>query len=753
MRKLLVTTASVLSIAGLLPVSALAGQAVDSSVLGSGNDDSAVTVIATRTAKKVADVPATVSVITARQIDDQLVTDIKDLVRYEPGVSVRSSPSRFTAAGGSTGRDSNAGFNIRGLEGNRVLIQVDGVRVPDAFAFGAQSAGRGDYVALDTLKSVEILRGPASALYGSDGVAGAVSYTTKDPLDYLNSGQAFGGPDFGGQLRAGYASADDSWNAGLALAAKGDNGWSGLLSYRRRDGHEQETDGKNNAPNINRTEANPQDITSTAILGKIVYQPNDANRFRLTGDHQDGVTDTNALSAVAAPPSVGSLSSTATLALTAHDTTRRDRATLDYLYKGTGAIDTAFVAVYGQTSKSSQNAAEDRNTAADRTRINTFDNTVYGASAELHSHFTTGGLSHTLVYGGDYSKTKQESLRDGTVPPAGETFPTRAFPNTDYERGGLYVQDEIALFGGGVSLYPAVRYDSYKLTPKPDALLTAAASGQSGNHVSPKLSALFRLAPGLSAFVDYAEGFKAPSPNEVNNYFANPIVNYKSIPNPNLKPETSRSVEAGLRFGHDGWNAAVTAYTSKYKNFIDQLMIGGSYSPTDPAIYQYVNYSTAQISGVEGRASVRLNGDFTVNAAASLTNGTQTSFGVEKPLASIDPAKIVLGLDYRPANAPWGGALTLTQAEKKTAQRSGTSCSTSTGAATPCYLPGAFTTVDLTAFWNITQRASLRAGIFNLTNQKYIWWSDVRGLAANSPVVDAYTQPGVNGSVSLSYRF
>lgn len=123
-------------------------------------------ITATRTEKPADEVPVTASVIGSDQIEDQLAVDIKDLIKFEPGVSVRTSPARFNAALSGTGRDGNSGFNIRGLEGNRVLIQVDGVRVPDSFGFGAQSVGRGDYADLDMIKSVEIVRGPASALYG-----------------------------------------------------------------------------------------------------------------------------------------------------------------------------------------------------------------------------------------------------------------------------------------------------------------------------------------------------------------------------------------------------------------------------------------------------------------------------------------------------------------------------------------------------------------------------------------------------------
>ncbi|RYY42056.1 MAG: TonB-dependent hemoglobin/transferrin/lactoferrin family receptor, partial [Sphingomonadales bacterium] len=111
-------------------------------------EDDRITVTATRQPVAIDDAPATVSVIGAQQIADELATDIKDLVRYEPGVTVPRGPTRFGAALGVTGRGGNEGFIIRGIGGNRVLIQVDGVRVPDGFTFGAQSAGRGDYVDL-----------------------------------------------------------------------------------------------------------------------------------------------------------------------------------------------------------------------------------------------------------------------------------------------------------------------------------------------------------------------------------------------------------------------------------------------------------------------------------------------------------------------------------------------------------------------------------------------------------------------------
>lgn len=76
-----------------------------------------IVVTATRTERKLIDVPATVSVITAVEIEDRMITDIKELISFEPGVSVRTQPARFNAALSATGRDGNSGFNVRGLEG------------------------------------------------------------------------------------------------------------------------------------------------------------------------------------------------------------------------------------------------------------------------------------------------------------------------------------------------------------------------------------------------------------------------------------------------------------------------------------------------------------------------------------------------------------------------------------------------------------------------------------------------------------
>jgi hemoglobin/transferrin/lactoferrin receptor protein len=316
-----------------------------------------------------------------------------------------------------------------------------------------------------------------------------------------------------------------------------------------------------------------------------------------------------------------------------------------------------------------------------------------------------------------------------------------------------------------VTFYPAVRYDYYKLEPKRDALFTAnLPASQSDSHLSPKLGVVWKATDLVTVFANAAAGFKAPSPSQVNNGFANLASNYMSISNPDLKPETSETFELGIRLNRARWNASVTGFTGKYDDFIEQKAIRGNFEPTNPTVYQYVNLAEAEITGVEARAAVELGAGFTLQGAASYARGHSETDGKKTPLTSIDPVKVVAGLGYRDPAGRFGGQLSAVHSARESASRAGVSCSkvivnppptppTTLTGSDYCWMPKAFTVFDLTAYWNLTDNVTLRGGVFNITGQTYAWWSDVRGLADSSTVKDAHTPPDRNYSVSLAVKF
>ncbi len=175
----------------------------------------------------VSRVAATVTVIDQTRIETTLATDIRDLVRYEPGLSVRNDPFRF-------GLDT---ITVRGLGGNRVAVEVDGIPAAGGFAVGSYADTGRVFVDPAFVDRVEFLRGPASSLYGSDAIGGVVAMTTLTPGRLLATGGE-NRPSL--RTEAGYDTENDGWRvAALAAGEAGPASW--LLGLARREGHEADT--------------------------------------------------------------------------------------------------------------------------------------------------------------------------------------------------------------------------------------------------------------------------------------------------------------------------------------------------------------------------------------------------------------------------------------------------------------------------------------------------------------------------------
>ena len=700
-----------------------------------------VTVTATRTGTAASRTAASVSVITSQDLEEQQAENIKDALRYEPGVTVRRAAYRPTSAATAGGRDENSSINIRGLEGNRILLMEDGIRLPSAFSFGPIEAGRGDYTDLGTLRRIEILRGPASTLYGSDGLTGAVNFITKDPQDLLD---IYGKKTYF-SVRPTYESADRSFGSTLT-AAGGNEMVQAMVIADGQRGHELDNHGSNNSIGVNRSTANPQNTYTESLLGKIVVKPSAHDTFKFTVENVRERIDTNVLSAINPP---------ITLALTDNDRLERNRYSLDYDFHNTDSpfFQTAHVQFYYQDASQNQDSNEIRGISPSRTRNNQYQERVIGGSTFAESTFHTGILTHKLLYGGDGSLDHVTNLRDGTIPGAGEPpFPNKAFPDSDYTLLGAFVQDQISY--GALTVTPGLRFDRYQLSTKSgDPLYLGTPVSMSDNALSPRLAVLYEVSPALIPYVQYAHGFRAPSSDQVNNSFANPLYGYTSIGNPNLKPETSDTFEVGLSgklgtdYGPVHYSAA--AFTGHYRDFISQQIVSGSGRPTDPLVFQYVNYAQAYIHGLEGRAEWVLPNGISLKTAMAFTRGSVDNSGkVSQPLDTINPFSAVFGIRYEPSERWFTQADLLFQATKKSSDITANSCNSST-----CFAPPSSFIVDLSGGYRVTKHAMVYLGVFNLFNRKYWNWSDVRGIADSSVIKDAYTAPGRNVSVSMKLDF
>ena len=714
-----------------------------------------VTVTGTRTERTLADSPASITVIDRERLRRELVQNLQDLVRYEPGVSVRRSP-----------RYGLQDFNIRGLDANRVLIQVDGIRQPERFSFGPFNIGR-DTFELETLKTVEIIRGPASTLYGSDALGGVVTYTTLDPADLLGERDSHVG------LSSQYDSKNQGFVNTLSLAGRQEN-LEALLIYTRRDARE---------PDI---KADPsfkdrQTVDGDNVLAKLVYRFSPFESLTLTGEYFNSRTTTT-FSRRNLDPGISLFRETID--------TERSRLSLEYRYANpeTPAFELATVQLYYQPARTREPSVEERTITVQgrpvpvrRDTFNELVSNILGASLQAQSRFQTGDLSHRLVYGMEISTTRNERPRNRfqtnlltgavtqNIPP--DTFPTKDFPDSDTVRFGLYVQDEIDFGGGNFTLIPGIRYDTYNLTPSPDeAFLKSGAEAASlfADAISPKLGLVWRINPNLTFTAQYNTGFRAPQYNEINSGFTNlvsPFFRYRTLSNPNLRPETSQGFEVGLRGIYPQASFSLAAYYNTYNDFIEAFREVGS-EPSPPGsgppggpppppviLFQSQNVSRARIYGVEATGQYffspdltgwSLNGSFAWAVGDNLTEN--------KPLLSIEPLTAVLGLHYDDPSQIWGARLVATLvADPRDPQREVVQPNPNAPPQIP-FVPKGYTGVDLLGYYNLDDNWQLNFGVFNLFDEKYFLYSETRSLFVG-PEVERRAQPGRHAALSFSTRF
>ena len=547
--------------------------------------DPVITVLATRNPSNAFDFPGQVTVIDRAIIDDFNASSLQDVFVAIPGTTFDSGPRRTGDAP-----------NIRGLSGSGVLIFQDGAR--QSFISGHD--GR-FFFDPELVQTIEVVRGPSSALYGSGALGGVIATTTKTARDLLQEGERFGV-----RLTAGYQSVNDEFRVGVTGAGQSSDGvWDALANVTYRESGDIELGSGNTLPA-------DDEIVST--LFKLTARPSDA--LEITGSF----SSFNADSTDPSNPQGANVAGPGNELVFRDITSETAQVGLNWNPE-TPAVDLNLVGYYTNNSVEEDEVSSDR--IADR-QVETL-----GFLLDNRSRFELGeGSNLTLTYGGEYYRDEQTGLDTDTADGS-----RGGVPDAETEFVGLFLQAELTLdslgpIPGEFTFIPGIRWDSFQSTSDDDTFEI------DDDEFSPKVGVSYKPIPELLFFGNYALGFRAPSFNEAfadGAHFVIPdlsappgprgprFVTNEFVGNPNLQAEESETFEFGVGLQLDDIVSSGDRFSIKgsyYESDVDNLIgldvniptgcfVASPFVPpcgSGPAfnnVSQNVNIRNAEISGGE----------------------------------------------------------------------------------------------------------------------------------------------------------
>ncbi len=622
---------------------------------GSGREQLAqldeITVTATRTPRQAIEVPASISVVGREEILRRQAQSLDDILRDVPSVELSGGP-RTTAEQPS----------IRGLGDERIVIRLDGARQN----FQAGHKGR-TFIDPTLLKQVDVLRGPASALYGSGALGGVIALATKDAADLLRDGRRVGG-----QARVSYQDNGEEFLASLTGFAAPSDTVGLLASGTWRTSDDVETGSGLTIP------FSGDDLLSGLI--KADWAPAAGHRVRLSWQ---GYGNDQALP---------SAPDTTDLDIIVDRVTRQDTANLSYEGIAGPLFDLRGAIYWTRTD-----LEEDR---VDRPRLDETRLETVGIDVANTSRFTAGPAEVALTYGVEAYRDEQTGTRDGA--------PRPQFPDAESEVVGLFAQAETE-FADRFTLTPAIRWDRFD----------QSAEGQpsrTDTQVSPSVRAAFEANNRLTLFAGYGTAFRAPSLTELYNsglHFpgvcpipGRPCVipNNFFVPNPALGPERGETYEIGVNLAFE--DVALER---------DRLLLKGALfrNDVDDFIEQAVlirqgqtvrrNVQEARIEGVELEL-VYDSATWFGSAAASILRGEDENSGRALDAIPADRLALTVGRTWDGAGltAGWRASLTAEQDRVNLAEP------------TPGYVLH-----DLFVTWRPVETIRLDLGVDNLFDKAY----------------------------------
>ncbi|MCC9596130.1 MULTISPECIES: FepA family TonB-dependent siderophore receptor [unclassified Rubrivivax] len=516
--------------------------------------------------------------------------DLADILRTQPGVNLTGN-----SASGAYGNQRQ--IDLRGMGPENTLILVDGKPVMSRTGTQMRRNGERDtggdtnWVPVDQIERIEVIRGPAAARYGSGAAGGVINIITKKPAQ-----------TFGGSITAYKSVVDDGGNTKrLGFSVNGPI--SENLSFRVY-GNVAKTDEDSATVNTdedgNFLAAGREGRRNRDVNGLLRWQATPDQVFEFesgfsrqgniyTGESVTGVNPTEEL--------IG-------------DEVRR-------VYRQTAAVthkarwgdlgDSRIVLQYEDTRTANCRKGSVGGTEGNcSTPVSsvTSDLRDWFLNAELHTPLTIGEQRQVLTTGFEYRSERLDDpnaiqTTSGTLgDPA-----AAAYRVMEAKTAAFYVEDNIGI-GQSLVLTPGLRLDHHD---------------QFGNNWSPSLNASFELSPQWMLKGGIARVFKAP-----NLYQTNPYYYWQSMGggcpsgfnpcqirgNENLDAEISVNKEIGVAWApDDGWDASLTYFRNDYKNKIGTAL--GAVESTQIGTYwvtQWLNLGPALVHGLEGSLSVPLMG-------------------------------------------------------------------------------------------------------------------------------------------------
>ncbi len=494
-----------------------------------------ISVTATRNPIEAFAYPGMVSVIGREEIETLQPSTPDDILKWVPSVQFVGGPRR-------TGEVPV----IRGFSGPDTVILIDGARQN----FGSGHDGR-FFIDPSLIQQVEVLRGPASALYGSGGTGGVIEFRTLDAADFLSAGETYGGT-----VSGGFQTVNDEWVGTLTAYTAPTDQFDILGSITKRDsGNIKLGDGN--------TLANTDD---DIIAGLATGGFNLADHHRIEGSFitfQNDAQEPNNGQGAGGSSSVDKDIRSSTY-----------QVSYDYSNPMDSLLDLDVVAYFTETQ-------------ADELRLDDLgigptgellkrDVDTYGFRVDNRTSFDTSeDVANLLTYGVEFYHDKQFGAA-GSGTRAG-------VPNAEDYFYGVFLQSETTItepFGalpGELLIVPGLRYDDYEVT-------SSLAADNSDSEWSPRLGASYLPNDWLMVFGSYSEAFRAPTFDELfltGTHFnivipGFPTITNAFIPNPELKPQRTRTWEfgGGLTFDDvlkedDGMWLKGSYYRTKAKDLIN----------------------------------------------------------------------------------------------------------------------------------------------------------------------------------------